>query len=399
MTVSARTIETPFARSEYEGRVERVKARMEEHGVDVLVSADPANMNYLTGYDASSYYVPQAVVVAHALDEPLWVGRDMDGACAMVTTHLDENHILGYGDEYVVDPATRHPMTFLAEALAERGLGDGRIGTEEDSICFTPRGLAAIETALPDATLVDADLLVNWVRTVKSDAEIEVMREAGRIANDAMATATEVIRPGVRECDAAADVYHKLIAGNSEFGGSEPIRPSMPSGEKTATPHLSWTDNPYANDTAVNIELGGCRHRYHVGLSRTIYLGTPPDSLKQLAEVTVAGFDAMLERVGPGVTCHDVATVFYDHIESLGYSKDSRCGYGIGIGYPPAAWIERTTSLAKGDQTPLERNMTLHVVLGMWLGTGGFMFTEAIAVTDDGYESLSSFQRELLVHA
>jgi Xaa-Pro aminopeptidase len=394
-----RTIETPFAHSEYEARVDRVKARMEEHGVDVLVSADPANMNYLTGYDASSYYVPQAVVVAQSLDEPLWVGREMDGACALVTTHLDDENILGYGDEYVVDPATRHPMTFLAEALAERGLGDGRIGTEEDSICFTPRGLSSIKGALPNATLVDADLLVNWVRTVKSDAEIEVMREAGRIANDAMETAATVIRPGVRECDAAADVYHKLISGNAEFGGSEPIRPSMPSGEKTATPHLSWTDNPYEDDTAVNIELGGCRHRYHVGLSRTVYLGTPPDSLKQLAEVTVDGFEAMLERVRPGATCHDVASAFYDHVERLGYSKDSRCGYGIGIGYPPAAWIERTTSLAKGDQTVIERNMTLHVVLGMWLDTGGFMFTEAIAVTDAGYESLSTFNRELLAYA
>jgi ectoine hydrolase len=399
MPVSARTIETPFARSEYEARVERVKARMEERGLDVLVSADPANMNYLTGYDASSFYVPQAVVVARSLEEPLWVGREMDVACALVTTHLGEDDILGYGDEYVVDPATHHPMTFLAEALAERGLGEGRIGTEEDTICFTPRGLAAIKAALPDASSVDADLLVNWVRTVKSDAEIEVMREAGRIAIDAMETATTVIRPGVRECDAAADVYHKLISGNSDFGGSEPIRPSMPSGDKTAAPHLSWTDNPYEDDTGVNIELGGCRHRYHVGLSRTVYLGTPPDSLKQLAEATVGGFEAMLERIGPGATCDEVATAYLDHIERLGYSKDSRCGYGIGIGYPPAAWIERTTSLAKGDQTRLERNMTLHVVLGMWLESGGFMFTEAVAVTDSGYESLSTYKRELIVQA
>ena len=54
--------------AEYQARVERVKERMERQRVDVLVSADPANMNYLTGYDANSYYIPQAVVVAQSLE-------------------------------------------------------------------------------------------------------------------------------------------------------------------------------------------------------------------------------------------------------------------------------------------------------------------------------------------
>ena len=68
----------PFQRSEYEQRLQRTKSRMEREGIDILLSTDPANMNYLTGYDGWSFYVPQLVVVA--IDEaiPYWIGRGID---------------------------------------------------------------------------------------------------------------------------------------------------------------------------------------------------------------------------------------------------------------------------------------------------------------------------------
>lgn len=392
-----RNIETPFSRAEYNTRVERVKERMAQRNLDVLISSDPTHITYLTGYDADSYYVPQAVVVARTLDDPLWFSRQLDVGCALVTTYLDQENLIGYGEEYVVDTVRLHPMAVLAETLTQRGLASSRIGTEEDGFCFTPRALAVLKEALPLATFVDASLLINWVRTVKSPAEIEVMREAGQLAIGAMQTAASVIRAGERECDAAGQIYHRLISGNGTLGGHEPHRPSMPSGAKTATPHLSWSDDRYQRGTSVNVELGGGRHRYNVGLARTIWLDTPPDDMKRLAEITTAGFEALLARVAPGTTCSDLATVFNDHLRRNGHFKNERCGYAIGMGYPPSGWVERTFSVAQGDATRLEPNMTLHVIVGMWLDGGSYLLSESVAVTDDGYEPLSHFTRDLLV--
>ena len=394
--MTLRSPEVPFPKAEYEGRLERVKARMEARGLDALVSTEPANMAYLTGYDAWSWYTPQAVVVALGLDEPLWIGREQDVACALWSTHLDEASILGYGDEHITDPE-RHGMDRVAECLAERGLGAARIGTEDDGICLTPRGHRHLRAGLAEAEWIDADRLVNWVRTVKSPAEIAVMRDAGRLALAGMATAVESIAPGVRECDAAGEIYRALIAGARDIGGDAPWLPTMPSGAKTVCPHLSWTDARYPSRTAVNLELGGCRHQYHVGLSRTLHLGTPPDGLRRLAAVTVAGFHAMLEQVRPGAACEDVQRAFRDEVARHGYEKRSRCGYSIGIGFPTGAWIERTASLMEGDRTVLEPNMTFHLVLGMWAEESGFMFSETVAVTRDGFEPLAPFDRELLV--
>ena len=64
-----------FEKSEYLSRLERVKDRMEKAGLEVVIVADPANINYVTGYDAQSYYVDQAVILALDAEEPLWIGR------------------------------------------------------------------------------------------------------------------------------------------------------------------------------------------------------------------------------------------------------------------------------------------------------------------------------------
>jgi ectoine hydrolase len=393
-----RTVDTAFPKREYDQRIERVKAAMEARGVDVLVATEPANIAYLTGYDAWSWYTPQAVVVALDLDEPFWAGREQDVACALWATHLRPDNILGYPDEYITD-VRRHGMDFVAQQIAARGLGAARIGTEDDGICLTPRGAWRLRDALPDARFVDADLLVNWVRTIKSSAEIDVMRRAGCLAIAGMRAAVETIAPGVRECDAAAEIYRALIRGTDGAGGDAPWRPTMPSGPKTSTPHLSWTDAPYGSNTPVNVELGGCRHQYHVGLSRTIHLGPPPDDLVRLADGTISGFHAMLERIGPGMTCDEIQATFRAAVSRHGYDKTSRCGYSIGIGFPTGAWIERTASLMAGDTTVLEPNMTFHLVLGMWAHDHGFMFSETVAVTDQGYEELAPFDRELIVVA
>ena len=112
--------ELPFERMEYLARMAATKRRMENAGIDVLFVSDPCNMNYLTGYDATSYYVHQAVALALDADEPLWIGRQMDVACARFTTFLQPENMLGYPESYIGVP-DRHAMAFVAETLRERG--------------------------------------------------------------------------------------------------------------------------------------------------------------------------------------------------------------------------------------------------------------------------------------
>jgi len=76
-----------FLKPEYDDRLARVRAAMADRGLDAMVIGDPANINWLTGYDAWSFYTPQMMLVDFH-DGPFWMGRLMDAGAARFTTHL-----------------------------------------------------------------------------------------------------------------------------------------------------------------------------------------------------------------------------------------------------------------------------------------------------------------------
>ena len=386
-----------FATDEYLDRLAKTKKRMSKAGMDVLVVSDPANMNYLTGYDGWSFYVPQCVVVAIDEAQPLWIGRGMDAAGAKYTTFLQDENIIGYPDDYVQNPV-KHPMNFVADEIKRRGWEKRAIGVEMDAYYFSAHGFLAFQKDLPQADIKDGNLLVSWVRLVKSEAEIGYMQQAGKISEKVMQTALDNLSPGVRECDAVAAVYQAQMAGMPEFGGDYPaIVPMMPTGEKTSAPHLTWTDEPYENNQAVNLELAACRHRYHSPLARTAYLGkNPPEKLSNLAEHTVEGLNLTLDAIKPGLRCEEVELVWRQHIAKAGLEKESRIGYAMGLNYPPD-WGEHTASLRPGDKTVLAPNMTFHMILGMWMENYGFECSESFRITETGCETLADFPRKLFL--
>ena len=75
-----------FTLQEYSTRINNVKKSMSKKGLELLIISDPSNMNYLTGYDGWSFYVPQGVIVALDKDEPIWFGRKQDSKGAMINS-------------------------------------------------------------------------------------------------------------------------------------------------------------------------------------------------------------------------------------------------------------------------------------------------------------------------
>ncbi|USZ71017.1 M24 family metallopeptidase [Natronosalvus halobius] len=384
-----------FDEREYERRVERAKTRLREEELDAIVVTDPANMNYLTGYDGWSFYVHQAVVVTVDRDEPVWVGREMDANGARATTTLSEESIRAYSDDHVHSPYDLHPMDYVAGVLEDLEVADGRIGLEMDASYFTAKSYTRLQENLPEAEFEDATLLVGWVRVKKSEQELEYMREAARISENAMEAGLDAITEGVPEYEAAAAIYDALITGTEAYGGDYPaIVPLMPSGDHTGTPHLTWTDRPFEDGDPVIIELSGCRHRYHSPLARTTFVGDPPAELERTADIVVEGIEAALDAVEPGVTCEAVEKAWRDTIAQYGLEKEDRIGYSMGLGYPPD-WGEHTASIRPGDETVLEEDMTFHMIPGIWTEEIGMEISETFRVTGTGAETLADFPRRL----
>ena len=292
---------TPFSEAEFASRLAKTKARMSAAGLDALVVSDPANMNYLTGYDGWSFYVHQAVIVGLELDQPIWIGRGQDANGAKLTTILPPDNIFGYSDDHV-QSTTKHPMQFVAKVMRDRGLAEGTIGVEADCYYFTAKARDVLAAELPNAR----------IRRRRRAGQLGARGEVrGRDRADARGGAHHrKNHAGGDRCDRRRrarntrwrpSIQATGTRGIDGYGGDYPaIVPLMPTGVGTSCPHLTWQDAPFEAETGTTIEIAGVRRRYHVPMTRTVYLGKPPQKMADAAKVVVEGIAAALAVARPG---------------------------------------------------------------------------------------------------
>ena len=383
-----------FEKQEYKDRLKKVKISMQKRGIDLLVSHDPANMNYLTGYDAWSFYYAQCVLVHVNEDEPICFVRAQDGGGAYIKTYLKDKNIIEYDEKYI-HTWPLHPYQYLVEIIKEKKWDKSNIGLEMDSHYFTAFCYETIKKGLPNAKLKDAERLVNWVRVVKSSSEIELMQSAARIVESGMKTAFKSINPGIRQCDAVADIQKALFNGTKEFGGDYPsIATLLPTGKGTSASHLTATEDKFVSGEATIIEIAGAYKRYHCPMARTVLLGAKDQKKIDTMKATNEALDAGIKATKPGNTVDDIAQKFWGVLDKYNIKKESRTGYSIGIGYPPD-WGEQTFNILKGDKTILQPNVTFHMIAVMQFGDWGVEASEAVRVTETGSELFCNLSREL----
>ncbi len=386
----------PFSLAEYDRRIAKTRAAMDRAGIDLLFATDPSNQAWLTGYDGWSFYVHQGVLLGLE-DGPYWWGRSQDANGARRTIWMGETGIIGYADTYV-QSTTSHPMEDLAQHLGDMGHKTARIGVEMENYYYSAKAHAVLTEALPDARFVDATALVNWQRAVKSDEELGFIRKAARISDRMMALAVDLAEPGKRKNEMVGDIVRAAYHGVGDDWGDYPaIVPLTPSGEDASAPHLTWNGAPMHAGEATFFELSGCFRRYHAPLCRTVHLGPPPDAMRTASEALLEGLEAGIDAARAGNRTADVANALNAALAKVGIDRGGRCGYPIGLSYPPD-WGERTFSIRPTDDTVLEPGMTFHFMPGLWMDGWGLETTETLLIRDDGpAEALCSVERTLFV--
>jgi Xaa-Pro dipeptidase len=380
-----------FTQQEYRERTARLRQRMAERGMDALLVLSESNMNYLTGYDGYSDYVPQLALVTIDEEDPWLILREMDVACATPTSYLPHSRILGYPERYI-GSSQRTPWEPIGGLIRERTKST-RFGIELTAKGYGVKPHAALGKNLDLSKSIDADGLISKLKVLKSPAELAYMEQAGKIVNWAMQVAQHEVVVGARECDVAAAIMHALCKGTPDFPGGPSKFPTMPVGSPATAPHIKWSDARYTMGCQTNFELGAYRYRYCCALSRTVFLGEPSARSRHVHQAVVDGFSAAYEAVRPGVTCGDVERAFRRTFNPRGVRKESRIGYSIGID-----WNDGGASLQDDDATVIQPNMTFHIIVGIWEKDDGYVFSETVRVTEKGATSLSGISRDMLIN-
>ena len=377
-----------FEISEYRDRLQRVSTAMQARGIDTLVVLAEANIVFLTGYEGFSDYVPQAAVLRAGDQDVTLILCEMDLHCAYPTVYLDPSRVESYPESYIGTPE-RSPWEIIGKRILEIAQG-GKIGVEFSANVYSFHDHQRLTKVLDEGLLVDGSGLVEKAKIKKSAAELAYMRQAATVVDKALQEGIAEIAP--RECDVAATISHRLIAGTPEFGGGPTTTVTMGVGQRAAAPHLKWTDAPYRAGSQTDFEVGAHIHRYCCSLSRTAYLGEPPQRLLDVHQAVLDGFLGGVDAIRPGGTCGDIyrgfAKAFFPH----GVRKESRIGYSLGIDWPDGCF-----SLQDDDATVLEEDYTFHMIIGIWEREDAYVFSESFRVSAVGGESFSGTPRILFV--
>ena len=368
---------TPSPRPTGVRRREALRVALREAGLDALLVTDLVNVRYLAGFTGSN-----AALLVHAADGPGDEGRT----------------VLATDGRYTVQAAAETPDLPL---LVERACGPALLSATTaaaigfDSAQVTVDALDTL-TAATGSDLRRAPGLVEGLRAVKDDAEVDALRLGCAAADAALAGAIAdgVLAPGRTEREVARELEERMVAHGASGPAFETI---VAAGGHSAIPHHRPTDAPLAAGDLVAMDFGALVDGYHSDMTRTVLVGPASavaDWQRELYALVDAAAAAGRAALRPGVGTREVDAAARDVITAAGHGEHfvHPVGHGVGlvIHEAPAMGATATATLAEG--------MTVTVEPGVYLpGRGGVRIEDTLVVTGSGAEPLTASTRDLLV--
>jgi Xaa-Pro dipeptidase len=375
----------PFTLEEYQRRYDLVLDHMKQAKVDALLVRSPENITYLTGYETPGYYGYHCLIAARG-EQPVLVGRELE------LTNVPEFSWLvrtaGVKDHQI-------PAETTNATLAKLGLARKKIGVEKSGWFFTVNEYEALQAGLPKATILDCSTVVEEARMIKSEAEVEMMRAAVRIADKACMAGLRATKAGTTE-DIIAGALHKVwCEQGAEYTG---LPNFIVSGRRSAACHATWRGRKLNKNDHCIFEIAASKNRYCGAVFRTATVGTVRPRMRRLFEATKEALEATIDTMKPGVPAEKADKAGRDVIKAHGFGKHHRhrLGYSIGVNYPPDWGEGQIISIRKGEKRELRENMTFHLVPGCLIAEDmGIVTSNSVRVTATGCEVLNTLPVKL----
>ncbi|MEO9789100.1 MAG: Xaa-Pro peptidase family protein [Aurantimonas coralicida] len=344
-----------FSRDEFDARRDRLMLEMGEQKLDALMLFAQESMYWLTGYDTFGFCHFQCLVVK-ADGEMQLLTRSADLRQARHTSTLESISIWR-------DRGSADPVIELRDMLDDMGLLGARIGVEWATHGLTAANGQMVQERLGSfATLKEASNLVPLLRAVKTPAEIETVREAARLGDEAFDAALPLIRAGANEADILAALQGEVL----RQGGDYPANPFIVGSGRDALLCRYKSGRRILDDQdQLTLEWAGVKSQYHAALMKTVIVGRPSERHVELHTAAREALDVVEAAMVPGSSFGDVfdahAAVMEAH--ELVRHRLSACGYSLGARYAPS-WMD-TPMFYSGNPQPIVPDMTLfaHMII------------------------------------
>ena len=388
-----------ISQKEYERRIELVRKELIKRKLDALYLTSGTSFFYLTGYSYIPTERPAALIIPKK-GKITFLGPLLEKDHIPLKTKLIEE-IKTYTDY----PGEKHPIEHFAQFLKEMKLHNKRIGIDN------PAGAAgiwgykgpSIKDKLPKAKFVLAKDIIENMRLVKTEEEIELIKESAKWANLAHTLLQEYTTAGMWDVEISitasyeASLMMKKALGleymptrYGRFPASAGFRGQV--GPMSAIPHAIATNrNIQTGDvliTGATADVGG----YSCELERTMIVGEPSAKQKKYFKIMLKAQEAALKAFKPGAKCSDVDKAARKVFIKAGVEEFMRHHTGHGLGLEPhePPWLDI------GDQTVLKPGMVLSCEPGIYIpGFAGFRHSDTVLITEDGAEVITYYPRDL----
>ena len=344
-----------FDHHEYETRISRATASMAEQNLDGLLIFSQESMYYLTGFDTFGFCFFQCLYLGADGTRAL-LTRAPDLRQAQHTSILEDIRI--WTDEKGASPAAQ-----LRDMVGDLGGRGKRLGVEYDTAGLNAANGKAVDAAFDGfASLIDASHLVSALRVVKSPAELEYIRVAGRLADDALEAALAETRIGADEGDILAALQGTIFRGGGDFPANEVI---IGSGADALLCRYKAGRRVLETNDQMTLEWAGAYRHYHAAMMRTIIVGAPSNRHIEMHGACKDALEAVEAVMRPGHTAGDVFDAHAAVMDAAGL-KDHRlnaCGYSQGARFTPS-WMD-WPMFFHGNDVQLAPNMVYfaHMIL------------------------------------
>ncbi|HPU00485.1 MAG TPA: Xaa-Pro peptidase family protein [Bacillota bacterium] len=351
------------------GRLKRLQEELKKRSLDAILITHPANRFYISGFSGSN-----GVLLISAGEAFLFTDFRYLEQAEKQSPHFKVCSWKGK----------------LSEALQPyvSAAGWKSLAFEEEHVTYALHRELKEGLALE---LLPVKGLVEELRAVKSEDEVEILRRGAAIMDQAFEFLLNLIKPGMTEKEVALELEYYLRRQGSEGSLFSYI---VASGERGSLPHGIASDKPLRRGELVTVDFTGTFNSYATDMTRTIALGEPGARAREIYEAVRLAQQEAREKIRPGMTGVEADALARDLIKEAGFGEYFGHGLGHGLGLE----VHEQPVLSPRSESTLVPGMVVTIEPGIYIpGWGGVRIEDMVLITSGGAESLTASPRELIV--
>lgn len=350
-------------------KLQKLRHTLQEQNIDGILITNDYNRRYMTGFTGT------AGVAIVSQNDAVFITdfRYTEQAAAQIT------------DFTIV----QHEATLLEEIATQvKAMGIKTLGFEKDTVSY---GTYELYKRVIAADLVPVSGLIEKIRLIKTEQEINIIKVACEIADHAFTHILDFIKPGKTELEVSNELEFFMRRQGATQSSFDTI---VASGLRSALPHGVATNKVIEKGDFVTLDFGALYNGYISDITRTVAVGEPSEKLVDMYNTVLASQLLALEKVGPGLTGVQADAIARDYLTEKGYGEAFGHSLGHGIGLE----VHEGPGLSKRSETVLEPGMAVTIEPGVYVpGVGGVRIEDDILITESGNELLTHSTKELII--